>query len=270
MTEQTPVLGRDPANASSTTTEPDPTTASTTRPGRIPRTEWPAIIARHEAGESASAIARAYAVTGPAIHYILKKAKSAQETAPADDVAPAAAATSVDPATTTDASDRGAEPAPADDAEPATDASEPDTRIGPPADGESFASPPAERLWRAAADCCRALEALHLIGGSGDGVMEEVHQVRRALAAIEIEMSKRLRPAPISAPGEEEIHGTVKFFNSEKGFGFVAVDDGSPDVFVSLETVERSGLSTLAPRQRVRVTTTMGSKGPQAESVELL
>ncbi|MBI4183531.1 MAG: cold-shock protein [Proteobacteria bacterium] len=79
-----------------------------------------------------------------------------------------------------------------------------------------------------------------------------------------------VRSAPVVTPATDEIEGTVKFFNREKGFGFVATDDGSPDVFVNLETLERSGLTTLQPRQRVRVSTVMGQKGPQAESITLL
>jgi len=45
--------------------------------------------------------------------------------------------------------------------------------------------------------------------------------------------------------------GTVKFFNTQKGYGFIAPDDGSPDVFVHISAVEKSGLSTLSEGQRV-------------------
>jgi len=45
--------------------------------------------------------------------------------------------------------------------------------------------------------------------------------------------------------------GTVKFFNVQKGFGFIRPDDGSPDVFVHVSAVERSGMTTLNEGQRV-------------------
>ena len=45
--------------------------------------------------------------------------------------------------------------------------------------------------------------------------------------------------------------GTVKWFNSEKGFGFIAPDDGTPDVFVHISAVERSGLGALSDGQKV-------------------
>jgi CspA family cold shock protein len=45
--------------------------------------------------------------------------------------------------------------------------------------------------------------------------------------------------------------GTVKFFNTQKGFGFIQPDDGSRDVFVHISAVERAGLGTLAQGQQV-------------------
>jgi CspA family cold shock protein len=45
--------------------------------------------------------------------------------------------------------------------------------------------------------------------------------------------------------------GTVKWFNPEKGYGFITVDDGSPDAFVHRTAVEQAGLSTLAENQKV-------------------
>jgi cold shock protein len=67
----------------------------------------------------------------------------------------------------------------------------------------------------------------------------------------------------------QEVEGTVKFFNAEKGFGFIVPDDGGKDVFISARVLERARVSTLEPEQRVRVTTRMGQKGPMAETVEL-
>ena len=77
---------------------------------------------------------------------------------------------------------------------------------------------------------------------------------------------------PRGAPGgfTEEFEGTVKFFNVEKGFGFIKPDDGGRDVFISARTLERAGLTMLESNQRVRVATRMGLKGPMAESVTLI
>lgn len=67
--------------------------------------------------------------------------------------------------------------------------------------------------------------------------------------------------------GESE--GTVKFFNAEKGFGFVTPDDGGRDIFVHIRAVERSGLQALNEGQRVKLSVSQGQKGPQAERIEL-
>jgi CspA family cold shock protein len=66
------------------------------------------------------------------------------------------------------------------------------------------------------------------------------------------------------------VEGTVKWFNPDKGFGFIALDQGGKDVFVHVKALERCGLSTLAPDQRVRVTTRAGLKGPEAQNISLI
>jgi cold shock CspA family protein len=68
----------------------------------------------------------------------------------------------------------------------------------------------------------------------------------------------------------EECFGAVKWYNAEKGFGFVAQDRGGKDVFVHATTLDRSGLSGLAEGQRVRMQIGQGQKGPEARSIELL
>jgi len=64
--------------------------------------------------------------------------------------------------------------------------------------------------------------------------------------------------------------GSVKWYNAEKGFGFIGQDGGEKDVFVHVTTLERDGLSGLAEGQRVRMKIGQGRKGPEALSVELL
>ena len=60
----------------------------------------------------------------------------------------------------------------------------------------------------------------------------------------------------------------MKWFNTTKGFGFIAPDNGGQDVFVHVKAVERSGLPGLNDGQRVRITVRQGQKGPEAVSVE--
>jgi CspA family cold shock protein len=64
--------------------------------------------------------------------------------------------------------------------------------------------------------------------------------------------------------------GTVKWFNSEKGYGFISQDDGGADVFVHFSAIDASGYRTLEENQRVEFTVTQGPKGPQAEHVRAL
>jgi len=61
--------------------------------------------------------------------------------------------------------------------------------------------------------------------------------------------------------------GTVKWFNSEKGFGFIAQDGGGADVFVHYSAIQSTGFRTLDENQRVEFEITQGAKGPQAEQV---
>jgi CspA family cold shock protein len=61
--------------------------------------------------------------------------------------------------------------------------------------------------------------------------------------------------------------GIVKWFNVEKGFGFIAPDGGEPDLFVHYSAITGSGYRTLEDGQRVEFDITQGPKGPQATNV---
>jgi CspA family cold shock protein len=61
--------------------------------------------------------------------------------------------------------------------------------------------------------------------------------------------------------------GTVKWFNPEKGFGFIAQDSGGPDVFVHYSAIATTGYRELSEGQKVQFDVTQGPKGPQAENV---
>ncbi|MFC2641780.1 MAG: cold-shock protein [Propionibacterium acidifaciens] len=64
--------------------------------------------------------------------------------------------------------------------------------------------------------------------------------------------------------------GTVKWFNAEKGYGFIAVDGSSDDVFVHYSAIETSGFRSLDEGQKVEFDVTQGPKGQQAEHVKPL
>ena len=64
--------------------------------------------------------------------------------------------------------------------------------------------------------------------------------------------------------------GTVKWFNAEKGFGFITQDDGGPDVFVHYSAIDAGGYRSLDENQRVSYEVTAGPKGPQATNVKLV
>ncbi|HXW79599.1 MAG TPA: cold-shock protein [Acidimicrobiales bacterium] len=64
--------------------------------------------------------------------------------------------------------------------------------------------------------------------------------------------------------------GTVKWFNSSKGFGFIQPDDGSSDIFAHFSAIDGSGYRELTEGQKVEYEAEQGPKGPQAKRVKVL
>ena len=64
--------------------------------------------------------------------------------------------------------------------------------------------------------------------------------------------------------------GTVKWFNAEKGFGFIAQENSGDDVFVHYSAIQSQGYKSLDENQKVEFDVTQGPKGPQAENVRAL
>ena len=64
--------------------------------------------------------------------------------------------------------------------------------------------------------------------------------------------------------------GTVKWFNADKGFGFISQDDGGADVFAHFSAISTSGYRSLEENQRVEFEITQGAKGPQASDIRPL
>ena len=64
--------------------------------------------------------------------------------------------------------------------------------------------------------------------------------------------------------------GTVKWFNADKGFGFIAQDGGGPDVFAHFSAITASGFRSLEENQRVEFEIQQGQKGPQASNIRVI
>jgi len=71
-------------------------------------------------------------------------------------------------------------------------------------------------------------------------------------------------------PSGPMVEGKVKFFNDQKGFGFIMPDGGGGDVYIHASALRRSGVMVLEPEQRVRFSTRQGMKGVEVDRVEVI
>jgi CspA family cold shock protein len=95
--------------------------------------------------------------------------------------------------------------------------------------------------------------------------MQVLASRRQAAAAIREDTS--VDPEGNTAGEGNMAQGTVKWFNADKGYGFIAPDDGTADVFVHHSAIQTDGFRSLSENQRVEYTAGQGAKGPQAEQV---
>lgn len=73
-----------------------------------------------------------------------------------------------------------------------------------------------------------------------------------------------------SGPSGPMIEGKIKFFNDQKGFGFVMPDNGSGDIYLHASALRRSGVQAVEPEQRIRYCTRQGNKGVEVDKVEII
>ena len=73
-----------------------------------------------------------------------------------------------------------------------------------------------------------------------------------------------------SGPSGPMVEGKIKFFNDQKGFGFVMPDNGSGDIYLHASALRRSGVQAVEPDQRIRYSTRQGNKGVEVDRVEVI
>jgi CspA family cold shock protein len=82
------------------------------------------------------------------------------------------------------------------------------------------------------------------------------------------DLQTRTHELPVIA--DDLSYGAVRWFSEEKGYGFIAPDDGGEDVFVRFSSIERDGFRSLTDGQRVAFQRTDDTRGPRADAVHVL
>jgi cold shock protein len=106
-------------------------------------------------------------------------------------------------------------------------------------------------------------------GQKGPQVTEVISVDSSTAAQMQTRRSPYAAGARPSAEGAVEEAGTVKWFNAQKGFGFIVRESGGKDAFVHASVLERSGIANLSEGQRVLIDIAEGRKGPEAVRVRL-
>ncbi|MGH6828392.1 MAG: cold-shock protein, partial [Rhizomicrobium sp.] len=73
-----------------------------------------------------------------------------------------------------------------------------------------------------------------------------------------------------AGPSGLMVEGKIKFFNDQKGFGFVMPDNGSGDIYLHASALRRSGVQAVEPDQRIRYSIRQGNKGMEVDRVEIV
>ena len=97
----------------------------------------------------------------------------------------------------------------------------------------------------------------------------EVLSIDSSTAAPMASRRSSAQATTLNGPSVEET-GTVKWFNADRGYGFIAPNGGGRDVFVHVSALERSGIAALSEGQTVVVDVVTGRKGPEAARVRLI
>ena len=114
-------------------------------------------------------------------------------------------------------------------------------------------------------------EGTKLLVSIGQGPKgRQVIQILQVMGTAEIPSGAAPRNDESASGPTEDLSGTVKWFKADKGFGFVAPDDGGKDVFIHKSVVARLGVNQLETGQRLKMTVQTASKGREATSVELI
>jgi len=136
-----------------------------------------------------------------------------------------------------------------------------------PIDGSSDAFIHSSVVSRAGLrDVAEGTKMLVQIGDGAKG--RQVLNIVQILGVSDVVPTASSRPPPTGP--EVEMTGTVKWFKSDKGFGFVTPDDGGRDIFVHRTVVLRAGVQSLESGQKVKMMVQTAAKGREAASIELV